>query len=450
MNLSRLTILASACFAFVATVASAQSAPPVADTYSFNAEPAQNFGAQPILVVQPGANSYIRFNLSSVPAGVTVNKATLRLYLDAITGNGSFDVYQLGNSWGESTLSYSNAPSMGASATGGHPIALTTSADNQFVLIDITSLVQGWTRRQHRQQRTPRCQLPAGARVSAFGQQGKHFYHSHQPELGNCPLNGSSRCKWRNRLDRPAGPTDQQAGRCQGRNRLDFGPAGPIGPAGPAGAKCAQPAQPDRRGPIGPAGPAGRKAARQGQTEPLAQPGPIGPAGAAGAAGAKGATGSTGRPTGSQGAGRTTRHARITGTSRAFRTRRASRPSRSPGFNFYRPVQHRGQPTARTTLSPMQRLNLRGARQLSLRAPTTPNLEPGLGIDGAGQALPGATGSTQARQARKEPPGQPGTPGSQGPPGPPGPNGSSWTDRTGRHRRSHQHARTDLPVLLPR
>ena len=62
MNSLRLKILASACFAVLAGFASAQSASPLADTFTYNFEPGSNFGSQPILVVQQGANSYIRFN----------------------------------------------------------------------------------------------------------------------------------------------------------------------------------------------------------------------------------------------------------------------------------------------------------------------------------------------------------------------------------------------------
>jgi hypothetical protein len=33
---------------------------------------------------------------------------------------------------------------MGSSATGRHPIAITAASMNQFLLIDITALAQGW------------------------------------------------------------------------------------------------------------------------------------------------------------------------------------------------------------------------------------------------------------------------------------------------------------------
>jgi hypothetical protein len=48
--------------------------------------------------------------------------------VDAVAKSGSFDVYQLNNSWAENTLTY-NTP---------------TFSLNQFRLIDIPSLVHGW------------------------------------------------------------------------------------------------------------------------------------------------------------------------------------------------------------------------------------------------------------------------------------------------------------------
>ena len=120
-------------------------APPTADTFVSSGTPTTNYGPSIVLVVQPGATSYLKFNLSTLPAGATVSKATLRLYVDFVVKSGSFDVYQLNNSWSEGTLTYNTPPPvLGASATGGHPISITSASLNQFQLIDITTLVQGW------------------------------------------------------------------------------------------------------------------------------------------------------------------------------------------------------------------------------------------------------------------------------------------------------------------
>jgi hypothetical protein len=85
-------------------------APPSGDTFVSSSYAKTNFGSSIALVVQPGATTFIQFNLSGVPAGASVSKATLRLYVDAVAKSGSFDVYQLNNSWNENTLTYNTPP----------------------------------------------------------------------------------------------------------------------------------------------------------------------------------------------------------------------------------------------------------------------------------------------------------------------------------------------------
>ncbi|MGB7865270.1 MAG: DNRLRE domain-containing protein, partial [Candidatus Sulfotelmatobacter sp.] len=120
-------------------------APPSGDTYVSSSTPKTNYGFSPILVVQPGTTTFIQFNLSSLPAGASVNKATLRVYVDGVITGGSFDVFPVNGAWSENALTYDTPPpSLGASATGNNPIAITTSSFNQFFLINITSLVQSW------------------------------------------------------------------------------------------------------------------------------------------------------------------------------------------------------------------------------------------------------------------------------------------------------------------
>jgi len=120
-------------------------APPSADTFVSSVTPKANYGASPILVVQAGATTFIQFNLSTLPAGASVNKATLRLYVDAVLTSGSFDVFPVNGAWSENALTYNTPPpALGSSASGNKPIAITSSSLNKFLLIDITPLVQGW------------------------------------------------------------------------------------------------------------------------------------------------------------------------------------------------------------------------------------------------------------------------------------------------------------------
>src|SRR5689334_17888696 len=76
-------------------------APPSADTFVSSITPKANYGPAIILAVGPGTASYLQFNLSGIPANASVTKATLRLYVDAVTTKGSFDVYQLNSTWSE-------------------------------------------------------------------------------------------------------------------------------------------------------------------------------------------------------------------------------------------------------------------------------------------------------------------------------------------------------------
>jgi hypothetical protein len=130
------------CLAFAA-VCLAQ-APPSADTYVTSARPAANYGSSPILPVQSGTTSYVRLNLAALPANATIAKATLRLYVDAVAAPGAFDVLAVNSAWSEPALTFTDAPVLGASATGGQSTTISKASVNQFVLIDVTALAQGW------------------------------------------------------------------------------------------------------------------------------------------------------------------------------------------------------------------------------------------------------------------------------------------------------------------
>jgi trimeric autotransporter adhesin len=123
---------------------SAQQAPPSADTFALSATPKTNYGSSPLLALTNGATAFIQFNLSELPPNATVSKATLRLYVDAVTGAGTFDVYEVNTPWTEGGLNFTNAPAPGLSATGSKPVSISSASGNQFVLVDITTLVQDW------------------------------------------------------------------------------------------------------------------------------------------------------------------------------------------------------------------------------------------------------------------------------------------------------------------
>src|SRR6185436_7638908 len=126
------------------TPGKAQSAPPIADTYIASSKTSTNYGSQSALVVQTGTQTFLKFDLSALPSGISVSKATLRLYLNTVGASGNLDVFPVFNNWSEGTLTYKNAPLLGGSATGIHPVALSSSNLNEFVIIAITQLVQDW------------------------------------------------------------------------------------------------------------------------------------------------------------------------------------------------------------------------------------------------------------------------------------------------------------------
>jgi hypothetical protein len=231
----------------------AQQAPPSADTFVSSGTPDWNYGASIIEVVGPGTTTYLKFNLSGVPSAVTVNKATLRLYVDAVFASGQFDVYNLPSTptWSEKTLKYSTPPpALGTSATGGHPVTVSNSSLNNFLLIDITSTVQGWLSNPSSNN---------GVALALVGSTGyfsfdskESFLTAHQPEL-EIVLSG------------PAGAQGAQGS--QGPQ----GSTGATGPTGPTGATGAT-------GATGPMGPPGLSIT--GAQGPQGIPGPQGPAGA--------------------------------------------------------------------------------------------------------------------------------------------------------------------------
>jgi trimeric autotransporter adhesin len=188
---------------FATSIAGAQ-APPSADTFVNSISPTKNFGSGPLLAVQSGSTSYIQFDLSGVPASATLSKATLRLYVDSYSQAGKFDVYEIDSPWSEHALNFSNAPSLGASATGGIPLSVSKSSLNQFVLVDITRLVQRWLSGN-----VPNngIALALVGTTGSFGFDSKESqFTSHEPELELAFLGatgpGTARCA---RCDRTAG-----------------------------------------------------------------------------------------------------------------------------------------------------------------------------------------------------------------------------------------------------
>jgi len=108
---------------------------PVADAYVWADDPTSNFGGSDHLYVGRGIlfdpdftptdmrmRTFIRFNLSGIPAGATVLSAQLRLYRDSGVGSGILNVHRVLGNWTETGLHWNNQPSFASSPTDGIPV----------------------------------------------------------------------------------------------------------------------------------------------------------------------------------------------------------------------------------------------------------------------------------------------------------------------------------------
>jgi hypothetical protein len=119
---------------------------PSQDAYTNTATPTTNFGAKTLLDVQSATqNTYIQFDLSSLPAGYTganIAKATLKLYVNTVTSSGSFNVDFVNGSWDEKTITANLLPALGTTVVPSVPLSSSNVKD--YVLIDITPALQAW------------------------------------------------------------------------------------------------------------------------------------------------------------------------------------------------------------------------------------------------------------------------------------------------------------------
>jgi len=370
----RVAGLTVALFVAMCTPLLAQ-APPSADTFVSSSTAKTNYGSSIALVVGSGTTSYVRFNLAGIPAGASISKATLRLYVDAVAKNGTFDVYQLNNSWAENTLTYNTPPPpLGASVTNGTGVSITTASWNQFLLIDITALAQGWVNGT----------IPNNGVALALtsGSSGSFSFDSKESLLTG---NGPELVIAFNSGTGPQGPQ---------------GPVGPVGPQGPQGTAGAV-------GPTGATGATGSQGATgaagpkgdTGATGPQGSSGPSGPQGSPGAQGPQGVIGPIGI-TGAQGPQGNAGPQGTTGT----------------GFNFRAAFDNTASYAAHDVVS--YKGSSYDAKTATNPGDPTPDVNPNWSL----MAQQGGVGPTGA-QGAGGPQGMQGPMGLQGPQGPQGPPG---------------------------
>ena len=176
--------------------------------------PTKYFGGSIALIVAPGSNAYVRFNLASLGSvnENNISKATLVVYVDAIMTSGTMDVYQVNGAWAEGSITWNTAPSLGTLIASSVPVSKTG-----YLSLDVTATMQAWLNGSLANNGLALVPSP-GSHLAASFDSKENILTSHSAQLPTLLMSVG-----------PAGPA---------------GPAGPIGLTGPAG-------------PAGPQGPAG-------------------------------------------------------------------------------------------------------------------------------------------------------------------------------------------------
>ena len=392
------------------------------DAYTQSGTPNQNFGTNANLRIASGINSYVRFDLSTLPAGTTGNdvaKVTLRFWVNTVTTAGSFDVRRVTGVWDEGTITNNSAPALGSTEVSG--AVVTTQDDGNFVSVDITLLVKDWLNGVLTNNGIALVANAANTNIRFDSKENGQT--SHEPTL-DIILKGPKGLNWKGAWSSATNYVADDAVSYNGSSwvakqaHLNVAPVegpvwtivaqkgdtgatgatGAIGPQGPTGAT----------GPIGPAGPTGATGATgatgpQGATGATGDQGPTGPQGPAGATGAQGARGLNWKGPWSSAANYVIDDA-VSYNGSSWIAKRANNnvaPTESDDWTI---IAQKGDVGATGSQGPQ-----------GLQGPTGP------------QGLTGATGATgpQGQVGPTGPQGQTGGTGPTGPQGPQGPAGTS-------------------------
>jgi len=224
-KLAVLVLCAVCCW----TVAQAQLTPS-ADSYTNSGSNTTNYGSNALLDVVSGSQTtYIQFNLASIPTGYTgtnISKATLKLYVNAVTTAGNFNVEYVTSAWSEGTITAKTAPTVGSTIASAVP--LTTSSLNLYILVDITPAVQAWL---NGSTANDGIALVGTGSTNASFDSKENTTMSHPPELDIVFVNSGPQG--------PAGPQGSTGATGATGSQGPQGVAGPTGPQGPTGAKGA-------------------------------------------------------------------------------------------------------------------------------------------------------------------------------------------------------------------
>ena len=116
----------------------------VGDTVINSGAPTTNYGSSMALTIGGTDSTLLIFDpIGVLPAGTTaaqVLKARLIVFPHTVTTAGQIGAYQVTSMWQEPTVTYATRPSMSSTPTG----TATITAVNNYLEIDLTSLVKNW------------------------------------------------------------------------------------------------------------------------------------------------------------------------------------------------------------------------------------------------------------------------------------------------------------------
>jgi hypothetical protein len=115
------------------------------DTWADAANPDVRLGRTSTLAVGNGADAFVRFDFSTLPAGTvggSVTKATLLLWVSAVASVGEIDLHPVIDPWNEETLTWNARPTIGS--TPAVTVAVTAALRERFLVVDVTGLVREW------------------------------------------------------------------------------------------------------------------------------------------------------------------------------------------------------------------------------------------------------------------------------------------------------------------
>ncbi len=123
------------------------SLPSVADAHVKEAQPDNSSKNIGIMTVRSeiGKNyrSFVRFDTSNIPAGASVNSATLTLCAVMVGSQRTYEVRRVTQTWGEASVTWNNQPTAAAAATASATTPLTPGCMTWDVSADVQAWVNG-------------------------------------------------------------------------------------------------------------------------------------------------------------------------------------------------------------------------------------------------------------------------------------------------------------------